>query len=257
MSTPKIDTTNPEALMRELFDNDAWVKDQFATYLGDPLLELCEALAGCFRLMGELNAAANGAESMRTALVGAFVFGVLDDLVVSTKLLLTGKYPASGNLMRQVIEGIAISILCSAEKPLVVKEKTKTKPTVRVLYWERMNDGDPITRGHLAIGQLARNAPALGLAAEAVRCLQDAKDYYNTFSHCGTATLTNRVSLEGVGMFHLGGHFDEAKLVSYRADLDGRINLCRVLPPFMRHMLATMKPPLARRAAAAQPAEPA
>lgn len=255
MPPPKIDPTHPEAIMRELFDNDAWVKDQFATYQGEPLLELCEALAGCFRLMGELNAAAKAAEAMRTALVAAFVFGVLDDLVTSTKLLLTGKFPASGNLMRQVVEGIAISILCSAERPLVVREKTKTKPAVRALYWQRMNDGDPITRGHLALGQLAWNAAALGLAAEAVRCLQDAKDYYNTFSHCGTATLSNRVSLEGVGLFHLGGNFDEAKLASYRAELESRLNLCRVLPSFIRHMLSIMPPPAASPAIAAQSGE--
>ncbi|MFM0223093.1 hypothetical protein [Paraburkholderia dipogonis] len=46
----------------------------------------------------------------RTALVAAFVFGVLDDLVVSTKLLLTGKLPAAGNLMRQVVEGVLVQI---------------------------------------------------------------------------------------------------------------------------------------------------
>lgn len=38
-------------------------------------------------------------------------------------------------------------------------------------------------------------------------------------------------------------HFDEAKLEAYRAELEGRINLCHVLPPFMGHMIATMTPP--------------
>ena len=206
--------------------------------------------------MDALNEAAKQAESVRTSLVRAFVFGVLDDLMTSTKLLLTGKFPASGNLMRQVIEGIAISILCSADTPLIVKEETKTKPAVRVLYWERIEAGDRLTRGHLAIGQLACNAAALGLAAEAVKRLENAKDYYNTFSHCGLATFTNRVSLAGVGRFHLGGHFDEAKLEVYRAELDSRVNLCRVLPPFIRHMLAAIGPaPTVLRAEWAQPAE--
>ena len=257
MPAPTIDATNPEALMRELFDSDEWVKNQFAAHLGQPLLHLCEALAGCFRLMGNLNEAAKAAETVRAALVAAFVFGVLDDLVTSTKLLLTGKFPASGNLMRQVVEGIAISMLCSAERPVIVKEKTKTKPAVRVLYWQLMNDGDPVTRGHLALSQLAWNAEALGLAAEAVKRLENAKNYYNTFSHCGTATLTNRVSLEGISRFHLGGHFDEAKLDIYRAELESRVNLCRVLPPFVRHMLSTMPSLAASPAVAAQPAEPA
>jgi hypothetical protein len=240
---PTIDPTDPEAIRRELFDDDRWVKDEFAAHLDGTLPELCEALATCFRLMGALNEAANRAESVRTALVAAFVFGVLDDLVVSTKLLLTGKLPAAGNLMRQVVEGIAMSILCSADIPLIVKEETKKRPAVRALYWERLNNGGSLTRGHLALSQLEWNAAELGLNADAVARLRAAKEYYNAFSHCGTATITNRVSLEGVGMFHLGGHFDEAKLEAYRAELEGRINLCHVLPPFMGHMIATMTPP--------------
>lgn len=252
MTPPNIDPTDPEALMRELFDEDRWVKDQFAAHVGQALLELCEALAACFRLMATLNEAANRAETKRTALVGAFVFGVLDDILVSTKLLLTGKLPASGNLMRQVIEGIAISILCSSDSPLAVQQKTKRKPAVRALYWDRLDSGDPCARGYLAISQLEWNAAALGVNAIAVKRLCEAKEYYNAFSHCGTATITNRVSLEGIGMFHLGGHFDEAKLETYRAELASRIGLCRMLPAFMEQMIASINPP-----PAAGPASPA
>ncbi|MFM0654219.1 hypothetical protein [Paraburkholderia sediminicola] len=243
--------------MRELFDDDKWVKDQFAAHMGKALLEFCEALATCFRLMTTLNEIANRVETKRTALVGAFVFGVLDDILVSTKLLLTGKLPAAGNLMRQVIEGIAMSILCSSEQPLIVQHKTKKKPAVRALYWERLHDGDPCARGFLAISQLEWNAATLGVAAVAVRRLSEAKEYYNAFSHCGTATLTNRVSLEGIGTFYLGGHFDEAKLETYRAELVSRIGLCRVLPTFMEHMIASINPSVTfNRAVVAQKGEP-
>lgn len=241
--------------MRELFDEDQWVKDQFRAHLGESLQALCEALAVCFRLMGDLNEAAKAAETVRTALVGAFVFGVLDDLVTSTKLLLTGKFPASGNLMRQVIEGIAISVLCAAETPVVLRRKTKKVTLVKALYWEWLNNAHSLTRGFLAVDQLEWNAQALGVFQEAVVRLQERKAYYNAFSHCGTTTLTNRIPLEGPGMFHLGGLFDEAKLVSYQAELESRINLCRVLPQFIQHMLLAISPPVVKPAATAQPAE--
>lgn len=241
---PTINPTNPEALMRELFDDDRWVKDQFAAHLGQPILELCEALAACFRLMNALNEAANRVETKRNALVGGFTFGVLDDLVISTKLLIAGKLPAAGNLMRQVIEGIAMAILCSTDELLIIETKTK-QPPVMARYWEKVWDDDKRTQGHRAVDQLGLNHVKLGVTSGAVEHLCRAKRHYNAFSHCGKLTIASRVSLEKVGTAHLGGHFDPAKLDAYRLELDGRINLCRVLPLFMERMLVTMTPPTA------------
>ncbi|RFU44528.1 hypothetical protein [Paraburkholderia sp. DHOC27] len=257
MPQPKIDPTKPDALMLELFSDDRWVKDRFAEHLAQELLELCESLAACFRLMPALNEAANRTGSVRTALAAAFVFGVLDDILVATKLLLGGKLPAAGNLMRQVVEGIAMAFLCSTDNPLIVREKTKTKAAVRVHYWERLDNGDSLAQGHLALRQLEWNARTLGVSGDAVARLHRSKDHYNPFSHCGTVTIASRVALEEVGMVYIGGHFDPAKLEVYRVEMNERIGLCRVLPPFMEHMLATMTPPAASPAITGQPGDPA
>lgn len=243
MPPPTLDPTDPKALMRELFSDESWPKNRFAEHLGEPILALCEALAGCFRLMGPLNEAATRIETRRTSLVSAFAFGVLDDLVISTKLLLTGKLPAAGNIMRQVVEGIAMSFLCSTDELLILETKSNNRPPVMARYWEKVWAQDERTQGHRAIGQLGLNAGQLGVTAGAVEQLRRAKKYYNGFSHCGTTTITNRVPLNEVGVFHLGGLFDEAKLDVYRAELDSRIGLCRVLPEFMERMTATMTPP--------------
>lgn len=40
--------------MRELFDNDKWVKDAFAAHLGEPLLERCEALPATAPMSNEM-----------------------------------------------------------------------------------------------------------------------------------------------------------------------------------------------------------
>jgi len=255
MTPPTLDPTNPEALMRELFDDDRWIKDEFGKHLSEPLLALCEALAACFRLMPALNEAANRAETMRTALVGGFVFGVLDDILVSTKLLLSGKLAAAGNLMRQAVEGVAMAFLCSSDELLIIETKTKNRPPVVARYWEKVDQGDRRTQGHRALRQLEWNAGALGVSAGAVKRLCLAKDHYNQFSHCGTVTIASRMALEEVGTVYIGGQFDPAKLDAYRVEMNERIGLCRVLPPFMHRMLATMTPPTARAAAAARPAE--
>ncbi|MCC8397636.1 hypothetical protein LJ656_34405 [Paraburkholderia sp. MMS20-SJTR3] len=252
MTTPTIDPTNPDALLAELFDNDQSVKDQFRAQLSEPLHELCNALANCFHVVGLINDMANRAETQRNALVSGFAVGVLDDLVTSTKLLLTGKLAAAGNLMRQVIEGIAISILCSTDD-LLVLDMNKKQGMVRARYWEKLWADDRRTEGVRAVQQLEWNAVALGIAAGAVQQLRRAKKHYNAFSHCGKVTIGSRMMLGEVGQIHLGGLFDAAKLDDYKAELTGRINLCRVLPPFLERLLASMSPPAARAAEARPP----
>lgn len=253
MPPPTVDPTDPKALMKELFSDERWAKDQFTAHLSEPIVALCEALAGCFRSMEKLKDAAGRINTKRSSLVAAFMYGVLDDLVISTKLLLTGKLSAAGNVMRQVAEGIAMSILCSTDDPLIIAWKKK-KP-VKEHYWQKVWDEDEQAQGYLAVEQLGWNADKLGVAATGVEQLRQAKKRYNPYSHCGTTTITCRVPIEEPGVFHLGGEFDEAKLVLYRAELDSRIALCRLLPGLMKHLMATMAPPTAEVARAVAPAQ--
>ncbi|KAA0080910.1 hypothetical protein CIW54_22860 [Paraburkholderia sp. T12-10] len=257
MTPPMIDLTDPDAVKREVLDTDAAVRAEFAAHLDGELTQLTEALATCFRLLPALNAAANQAGEKRPVLVAAFAFGVLDDLVVSTKLLFAGKLPAAGNLMRQVVEGIAMSILRSTNELLIIKRGKDGNPPVMARYWQKVDEGDKRTQGYLAVDQLGLNASALGVNADAAKRLVVAKQHYNAFSHCGTFTIANRLSLDEVGTAYVGGHFDRAKLDGYRNEMNERIGLCRVLPPFMERLLATMPMRAAISAALAQSAEQA
>lgn len=243
MPPPIIDLTKPEDIIQELFDDDRWIKDEFANHVATELTELSEVMAVCFRLLPALNEAANKRQTMRTALVAAFAFGVLDDLLVSTKLLLTGKLLAAGNVMRQAIEGVAISILCSTDDLLVIDKKRNCPVTAR--YWEKVGGSDKRTQGHLAIRQLSWNARVLGVSTDAVERLRQAQRHYNTFSHAGTLAVASRVSLGTVGVAYVGGHFDPEKLEAYHVEMRERIGLCRVLPPFMERLLESMSTPRA------------
>jgi hypothetical protein len=245
MTLPMIDLTDPAAVKNEVLDADAAVRAEFAAHLDGELTQLAETLASCFQLLPALNAAANHMQTKRPALVAAFAFGVLDDLVVSTKLLFAGKLPAAGNLMRQVIEGIAMSILCSTDTLLIIKAGIKGNPPVTARYWQKVDEGDKRTQGHLAVDQLKWNAGVLGVNADAVTRLTAGKKHYNGFSHCGTFTIANRMSLNEGGAVFVGGHFDGAKLDAYRNEMNDRIGLCGVLSPFMERLLATMAAPAA------------
>ncbi|MBN3815854.1 hypothetical protein G3N57_04195 [Paraburkholderia sp. Se-20369] len=177
---------------------------------------------------------------MRTALVAGFVFGVLDDVLTSTKLLVAGKLLPAGNLMRQVVEGIAMAALCSTDELLIIE--TKKSGPVTACYWKKLAAGHERTQGYLAIGQLSLNAAKLGFTADAVTRLKAAKQHYNGFSHAGTFSIAGRVALHEPGVAFVGGHFDEAKLDGYRAELRERIGLCRVLPAFMQCLRASLTP---------------
>lgn len=244
--TPKpIDMTNTEVVLREIFDEDLQVKDRFAAHLGAELLSLSEALATCFALMPAINEAANRAANMRTAFVAGFVFGVLDDVLTSTKLLVTGKLLASGNLMRQVVEGMAMVLLCAHDAPLIIGKKNVGKKKAQDVieqYWKALEADGHYAQGHHAIKQLDWNKAALHLAAGEIAVFEDARKHYNRFSHAGKLSIAGRVDLEGVGMAYVGGHFDEAKLDGYRVELLSRIGLCRMLPGFMRRMLVSIAP---------------
>ncbi|RQP98908.1 hypothetical protein DF164_31135 [Burkholderia stagnalis] len=194
---------------------------------------------------------------MRSALVAGFAFGVLDDLLTSTKLLVAGKLLAAGNLMRQVVEGIAIAVLCSTDAPLIIDQGKKTQTPARECYWERLAAHDPRTHGHRALKQLAWNADVLGVHGDGLNRLEALKAVYNTYSHTGPFAIAGRVAV-GDGTAYVGGHFDPAKLDGYRQEIRLRLDLCRALPAFMRRMRASITPTTDANPVptAAQPSDP-
>ncbi|MBX3603547.1 MAG: hypothetical protein KF863_23265 [Rubrivivax sp.] len=244
MPPPINNLETPEKVLREIFDEDRWVKDEFANHLAADLTQLAEVLAACFRQVPNINEAANRAATKQAALVAAFLFGILDDLLVSTKLLVSGKLLASGNVMRQAIEGVAVSILCSADELVVIK-KHKNNPTL-ARYWERVEADDARTRGHHAIDQLSWNAVALRVNLDSVTRLQRSKAHYNTFSHAGPFAIAGRVALGEPGLAFAGGHFDPAKLQAYQMEIRERIGLCRILPQLIEQLVSALKRPAAR-----------
>jgi hypothetical protein len=236
MDAPKIDLTKAEQVIREVFDDDKWVKDEFADHLAGDLTQLSERLATCFALFPGLNEVATRVGTKQAALVAAFAFGVVDDVLVSTKLLVSGKLMPAGNLMRQAIEGIAVALLCSATDLLIVEQR-KGKP-VMARYWERLLDDDRRTSGHLAVGQLSWNRTTLGVAEDAVKRLKVVKNHYNVFSHPGTFGIASRVALGTEGQVYAGGHFDIDKLEGYGVEVRERIGLCGILPSLIKALTA-------------------
>ncbi|OXI83588.1 hypothetical protein CFB40_21095 [Burkholderia sp. AU31652] len=261
MTPPEInlaqpDLTNPEAVLHELLDNDQRVRDEFAGALESELAQLAEAIASCFQRMPPIHEVAVRLRSPRIDIMCAFLLGVLDDVMVSTKLLLTGKLMPSGNVMRQAIEGVAMAILCSTEDELVIVERPR-QGDLRGRYWELVWADDRLVQGQRAVDQLALNAEALGINPEGIASLQAAQKFFHPFSHCGRVAIAHRAALDQPGVFNLGGHFEIAKLDGYHVHLRQQTNLCSVLAPALEHLLGTMISGVGAPASVSNPPEQA
>ena len=237
---PKIDLSKSTEVMKELFDDDKWVKDKFAEHVSEDLLALSERIAAVFAIYPRLNDAANAAATEQAAFVAGFIFGVVDDILVSTKLLLTGKLMPAGNVMRQAIEGVALALLCSSKDLMIVQGKNGRN--VQVRYWERVKQGDRLVESHKAVAQLALNRNALGVTEDSVTRLKLAKRHYSQFSHPGLVGIASRVSLGIEGQVYAGGNFDPEKVEAYKVEIRERIGLCSILPNLIDGLVKRIAP---------------
>ncbi|WP_175704681.1 hypothetical protein [Burkholderia ambifaria] len=236
---PADDLTDPQIVLQELLDADQGVRDAFARALEPELNDLAAALAESFRRLQPVLEAGERVNLPRTNLMIALAFGVIDDIVVSTKLLMAGKLPASGNVMRQALEGLAMALLCSTDDLLVIERKDN-RPPVQAHYWQKFMKGDSRVQGQHALRQLAWNAGVLGVNPDGVTGLQRAQKFFHPFSHCGQLAIASRTALEHPGRFHIGGHFEEAKLRGYRIHMEQHIGLCSILPQLLDRLHATL-----------------
>jgi len=220
MDMPSFDPKKPENIVNEVFDDDRWEKDKFRECFATEILRFAEALAPSFALFESLN---QQARTDQASLVAGCIHGVLDDLVVSTKLLVTGKLMASGNVMCQAIEGICIAIMCASDRPMEIHDTT-------LIHWRCMEARDARVMGHKAVRQVEKNRETLGVKQDAVDRIKKAKEHYDQFSHSGLMGIASRVSLDQVGQIFVGGSFDESKLNAYRVEIRERIGLCGVMP---------------------------
>lgn len=138
------------------------------------------------------------------------------------KLFVTGKLGASGNLVRQTLEGICMAILCSENKPLKFQKG-------EAVYWQLMEAEDERSEGNRAIYILEANYDKLGVLLEGAKQLKDTIKTYHQASHAGRLAIAYRIDLgpnAGKAQGYIGGHFDEAKVEGYAKELEQRIRLC-------------------------------
>jgi hypothetical protein len=243
MKRPITDFSESKTVIKELFDEKKWVKDKFAEHFSQELLELAEGIANAFAVYPQLNDAAKAANTEQAALVEGFMFEVLDNLLVSTKILLIGLLMPSGNLMRQAVEGVALALLCSSKVELEITSDKKKQKKVAVLYWECLKKSDPRVKSYKALNHLEDNQKTLGVTKDAVNRLEKAKTHYNYFSHSGLFGIASRVPRRTEEPLCVGGCFDSEKVEAYKQEIRERIGLCSILPNLIRGLVDSLRHP--------------
>lgn len=229
-----------ESLILEFFDSNEAIKNQFQQSISAVLLQFAEALVPAFKRFPSF--AEECGHNVQTGLVGAFIHGVLDDLVVSVKLLVMGKLGPSGNAYRQALEGVCMAAMCAYAGTLLVGDKEQH-------YWQLVVDDDKAARGDLAVRQFLKNAERLGLNADGAKQLQEALAAHHDHSHAGRLALANRMELGPAGLIYFGGHFDPAKTEAYCLEMQQRIigakwlvELLDALTPQVKALVASTPP---------------
>jgi hypothetical protein len=147
--------------------------------------------------------------------VAALIMTAITLHVISMKLMISGCTVAGGNLMRQVLEAIALALLCSDHALDVL---------------DRFIDGKYST--NKAVQTVIKHATRLGLVKEGAIQLDRAQEFYHQYSHVSILTIAAGLRLDDQQPV-VGAFFDDSKLDSYKKEVEGRVSLAEVFANFV------------------------
>ena len=176
---------------------------EFSDVMGDTLsawLKLYESVQGDERRMKVL----------------AIAYAAISLQIGSMKLFLSGHQIAAGNLMRQVLEAIALAFLCSG----------KDLGILDLFEQDKYSTSNAITDAR-------RNAVKLNLKKTALEVLKRSQAFYSNFSHPSKMTLGTLESFTGEGIY-LGATYDQGKYKHYRTEALNRLKLAKQFPGFLQ-----------------------
>jgi hypothetical protein len=209
-----------DKILKEILLDDSEVRAEFLKNFKEDATKFSCAMARAFLAWRELDAKASEKENLKW--VSALVFTSLNLHIQSMKLLLSGHLVAAGNLSRQVVEAIALALLCSGKELNVLErfleDKYSTSKAVRDLlsHWER-----------------------LSLLKEGVTALEDAQEFYHKYSHPTKLTIAAIISFPEKNIY-VGSSFDQGKLDAYVKEVNGRVGLAEVFENFVEAVKANV-----------------
>ncbi len=203
-----------ETIFKELTSNDSEVRGAYLKLFEGDAKEFAESMAQSFLKWREFDNNVKGDE--KRANVSALIYAAITLHILSTKLFLSGQTVAAGNLFRQVIESVALALLCSGKDLDVLKRFMEDKYS--------SND---------AVRDVLRHYEKLSLRGDALKVLEKSQEFYHKYSHVTKMTLAVVMSLSQKGGLYVGASFDEGKIDAYKKEMGGRVGLARVFANFV------------------------
>lgn len=210
-----------KAIRTELTADNAEVRAEFLKRFGPVAEKFSDLMARAFMNWRALDAEIKGDE--KRAYVSALVFTAVTLHIQSMKLFLSGHEVAAGNMSRQVVESIALALVCSSKELNVLDRFIEAKYST--------ND---------AVRDVLRHYDKLGVNKDAAETLSKMQDFYNKYSHPTHLTLAVAMSFSKTGLLYVGASFDEGKIDAYEKEIKARVNLAEVFPNFVDGVRATV-----------------
>lgn len=202
-----------QTIFKELTSADSEVRARYLALFDTEAREFADIMGNAMVAWRSLDGEVRGNE--RKAYVAGLVFAAITLHVISLKLFLSGHIVAAGNLFRQVIESIALALLCSGKD---------------LEYLDRFMKDE--YSGNLAVRDVLRQSGRLGVKEDALEVLRESQEFYHRYSHMTRLTLATLMSFAEDGLY-VGASFDEGKVEAYRKEMAGRLGLARVFPNFV------------------------
>ncbi len=230
-----INPARPEEIVQEIFHDNSEVINEFSGHFSKEILEFAELFSEAYKKYLELNHLLKGTENKQKAYVGGITYLLLDNLLTSVKLFIMGYEIPSGNLMRQVIESVALATLCSLKDKIRIK--IKENRTKDIHFYSNFINHKSEAKSFMALKHLELNYDNLGINEDAIIALKKSRTFYHEYSHPGEFSLASTISFEKSGKSFIGGSFDNGKMVEYKKELVHRINFCKILPNIIEGLI--------------------
>jgi len=202
-----------EKILKELTEEDIEVRGEFLKLFKAEVIKFSEAMAEAFLNWRTLDVGAE--KNDKHAYISALVYTSIHLHILSMKLYISGYSVAAGNLFRQVVETIALALLCSGKDLNIIEKFINKKYSTRK-----------------SVQDLIPHADKLGLNKDSVKDLKNAVSFYHKFSHINLLTIASGMSFSKQSLF-VGSSFDQGKIESYKKEVNGRINLALVFSNFI------------------------
>jgi hypothetical protein len=210
-----------DTILKELTTDDSEVRSAYLKLFEADVKTFADAMAQAFMKWRTFD---NQLESNEgRAYVSALVYTAITLHILSLKLFLSGQTVAAGNLFRQVIESIALALLCSGKDLDVLQRFMKDKYSSTA-----------------AVRDVLRHNEKLSLKGDALEALKKSQEFYHKYSHVTKMTIAIGMSFSEKGRLYVGASYDKDKVEEYTKEVKGRLSLARSFPNFIDGVAANV-----------------